>query len=72
MCVTCGCSDGVGVRITDPATGESTTLDSGAGSGIHEHTDAAGRRYRHIHVNSLTAPPSTTLPAGPSPERHDA
>lgn len=70
MCVTCGCSDGLGVRITDPATGESTTLDTAAGSRIHEHTDARGHRYRHIHPR--TGEPAVALPADPSPEGHDA
>lgn len=70
MCVTCGCSDGRGVRITDPATGESTTLDT-PGAGMHEHTDATGRRYRHIHL--LTEEPSAAPPAaGPSREDQDA
>lgn len=69
MCVTCGCSDGRGVRITDPATGESTTLDTAAGAGVHEHTDATGRRYSHVHP--LREGPPAALPADPSGEPHD-
>lgn len=70
MCLTCGCSDGLGVRITDPATGETTTLEGAALSGMHEHTDASGRRYSHVH--SLTEGPAASLPADQAGERHDA
>lgn len=69
MCVTCGCSDGQGVRITDPATGESTTLDGIAHAHLHQHTDAAGRRF--VHTHPLTIEPAPTAPAQtPSEERH--
>lgn len=47
MCATCGCSDPSGVRIVDPATGESVPVPSG--SGAHEHVDEQGRVYTHTH-----------------------
>jgi hypothetical protein len=50
MCLTCGCSDSVGVRIIDPATGESTTLESSATRGReHTHTDEQGNTFVHTH-----------------------
>lgn len=55
MCVTCGCSDGVGVRITDLATGESTTLDTGEDSHLHQHLDAEGRPFLHAHPVTIHA-----------------
>lgn len=55
MCVTCGCSDGSDVRITDPATGETITLGESGGPGAHEHTDASGRTYTHTHQPAVIA-----------------
>lgn len=49
MCVTCGCSSGAEVRITDPATGKTITLEGSGGEGAHEHTDADGHAYTHSH-----------------------
>ncbi len=62
MCLTCGCSDSVGVRIIDPATGESTTLESSTTGGReHAHTDEHGNTYVHAHpvtVERSAAPES--------------
>lgn len=49
MCLTCGCSDSAGVRIVDPATGESTTLPDATRGGAHAHTDENGNTFVHSH-----------------------
>jgi hypothetical protein len=57
MCATCGCADGVGVRIIDPDTGEVTTLDASTpGVHPHEHTDEFGRTYVHSHPARVDPP----------------
>lgn len=52
MCVTCGCSADSDVRITDPATGKTTTLresNETQGHPAHQHTDASGHSFTHAH-----------------------
>jgi len=71
MCLTCGCSDGVGVRIIDPATGESTTLDGIASSGLHEHIDAEGHAFVHSHPVTIELS-EVMRPDAPSEEPPDA
>lgn len=47
MCTTCGCSDEAAPRLTDPATGHTTSLRSGPPSPVHNHDH--GHHHDHDH-----------------------